>query len=146
MDMDEKVALIMRLDTAINKLDGAYYLWARRHLLKENTLSVLYALDDGKPHTQAQIARDWLIPRSTVNTVVKELVSLGYARLTKLNDKEKRVKLTAEGEVYAQAALKELYDAEIAAIDKTIEAFSPTFVDALERYTETLCLGLNIKK
>lgn len=146
MDMDEKVALIMRLDTAINKLDGAYYLWARRHLLKENTLSVLYALDDGKPHTQAQIARDWLIPRSTVNTVVKELVALGYARLTKLNDKEKWVELTAEGEVYAKAALKELYDAEIAAIDKTIEVFSPTFVDALEKYTDTLCLGLNIKK
>ncbi len=146
MDMNEKVALIMRLDTAINKLDGAYYLWARRHLLKENTLSVLYALDDGKPHTQAQIARDWLIPRSTVNTVVKELVALGYARLTKLNDKEKWVELTAEGEVYAKAALKELYDAEIAAIDKTIEAFSPAFVDALEKYTDTLCLGLNIKK
>lgn len=146
MDMNEKVALIMRLDTAINKLDGAYYLWARRHLLKENTLSVLYALDDGKPHTQAQIARDWLIPRSTVNTVVKELVALGYALLTKLNDKEKWVKLTAEGEVYAKAALKELYDAEIAAIDKTIEAFSPAFVDALEKYTDTLCLGLNIKK
>lgn len=146
MDMDEKVSLIMRLDTAINKLDGAYYLWARRHLLKENTLSVLYALDDGKPHTQAQIARDWLIPRSTVNTVVKELVALGYARLTKLNDKEKWVELTAEGEVYAKAALKELYDAEIAAIDKTIEVFSPAFVDALEKYTDTLCLGLNIKK
>lgn len=146
MDMDEKVALIMRLDTAINKLDGAYYLWARRHLLKENTLSVLYALDDSKPHTQAQIARDWLIPRSTVNTVVKELVALGYARLTKLNDKEKWVELTAEGEVYAKAALKELYDAEIAAIDKTIEVFSPAFVDALEKYTDTLCLGLNIKK
>lgn len=146
MDMDEKVALIMRLDTAINKLDGAYYLWARRHLLKENTLSVLYALDDGKPHTQAQIARDWLIPRSTINTVVKELVALGYARLTKLNDKEKWVELTAEGEVYAKAALKELYDAEIAAIDKTIEVFSPAFVDALEKYTDTLCLGLNIKK
>lgn len=146
MDMNEKVALIMRLDTAINKLDGAYYLWARRHLLKENTLSVLYALDDGKPHTQAQIARDWLIPRSTVNTVVKELVALGYARLTKLNDKEKWVELTAEGEVYAKAALKELYDAEIAAIDKTIEVFSPAFVDALEKYTDTLCLGLNIKK
>lgn len=146
MDMNEKVALIMRLDTAINKLDGAYYLWARRHLLKENTLSVLYALDDGKPHTQAQIARDWLMPRSTVNTVVKELVALGYARLTKLNDKEKCVELTAEGEVYAKAALKELYDAEIAAIDKTIEVFSPAFVDALEKYTDTLCLGLNIKK
>ena len=146
MDMDEKVALIMRLDTAINKLDGAYYLWARRHLLKENTLYVLYALDDGKPHTQAQIARDWLIPRSTVNTVVKELVALGYARLTKLNDKEKWVELTAEGESYAKAALKELYDAEIAAIDKTFEVFSPAFVDALEKYTDTLCLGLNIKK
>ena len=146
MDMDEKVALIMRLDTAINKLDGAYYLWARGHLLKENTLSVLYALDDGKPHTQAQISRDWLIPRSTVNTVVKELVALGYARLTKLNDKEKWVELTAEGESYAKAALKELYDAEIAAIDKTIAAFSPAFVDALEKYTDTLCSGLNIKK
>lgn len=146
MDMNEKVALIMRLDTAINKLDGAYYLWARRHLLKENTLSVLYALDDGKPHTQAQIARDWLIPRSTVNMVVKELASAGYARLTKLNDKEKWVELTAEGEAYAKAALKELYDAEIAAIDKTIAAFSPAFVDALEKYTDTLCLGLNIKK
>ncbi len=146
MDMNEKVALIMRLDTAINKLDGAYYLWARRHLLKENTLSVLYALDDGKRHTQAQIARDWLIPRSTVNLVVKELASAGYARLTMLNDKEKWVKLTAKGKAYAKTTLKELYDAEIAAIDKTIEAFSPSFVDALEKYTDTLCLGLNIKK
>lgn len=142
MDMDEKVALIMRLDTAINKLDGAYYLWARRHLLKENTLSVLYALDDGKPHTQAQIARDWMIPRSTVNMVVKELAAQGYIEFSKLNDKEKYVRLTPAGEEYSHGALGDLYAAETVAIDETLRLFPPEFVDALEKYAGVFCSNL----
>ena len=40
---------------ATTKIDGAYYLFARKQGTKEHILTVLYALDDGKPHTQKQI-------------------------------------------------------------------------------------------
>ena len=68
---------ILRLTDAINKIDGAYYFCAKHMGIKENTLAVLFALDDGKPHSQTQIAREWLIPKTTVNTVVKELTAEG---------------------------------------------------------------------
>ena len=72
---------IWRLTDAINRIDGAYYFCAKHMGVKENTLALLFALDDGKPHSQTQIAREWLIPKTTVNTVVKELTQAGYITL-----------------------------------------------------------------
>ena len=82
---------ISRLVTAINKIDGAYYFCARRMSLRENTLALLYALHDGQPHTQKQIVEDWLIPKTTINTAVRELKREGYLALTPLpHSREKR--------------------------------------------------------
>lgn len=47
MELSQKIALILRLDIAVNRLDGAFYMWARRHKLPENMLTMLYALADG---------------------------------------------------------------------------------------------------
>ena len=58
---------------AINRVDGIWYLLARKSGMKVNTISLLFALDDGKAHTQKQICEEWIIPRTTINTVVKEL-------------------------------------------------------------------------
>ena len=63
---------IWRLTDAINRIDGAYYFCAKHMGVKENTLALLFALDDGKPHSQTQIAREWLIPKTTVNTIIRE--------------------------------------------------------------------------
>ena len=67
---------------AVNKIDGLYYFAAKKLGLKANSLALLYALDDGQPHSQKRICEEWLIPRTTINTVVKECVAKGFA----LND------------------------------------------------------------
>lgn len=139
MDMQGKIDIITRLDLAINRLDGAYYVWARSHRLKENMLTLLYALDDGTPHTQKQICEDWLMPKTTVNTLVKELTEKGYAALENAPGKEKYVSLTETGSAYAKEALAKLYSAEIDAVDSVLGDFSPDFVDAIERYADILC-------
>ena len=55
MDREEKQRLIRRLTQAFNRIDGAYYYCARRLGVEENTLALLYALDDGRPHSQKQV-------------------------------------------------------------------------------------------
>ena len=71
--------------------------------MKENVLALLYALDDGQPHTQAEIARDWQIPKTTVNTNIKELKAAGYvAFLPSQAGREKALVLTEAGRAYAR--------------------------------------------
>ena len=135
--------LIERLNVAMNRLDGAYYIWARRHNVKENMLSLLYALGDGRPHTQRDISRDWLIPKTTVNTLTKELVSGGMAYLE--GGREKRIVLTESGMRFAREALDELSKAEVEAMEETLRIFPEEFITAVEKYTEVISAKLNIK-
>ena len=93
--MNEYDKMLRRLYLATNRIDGGYYFFARGAEVKENVLALLYALDDGQPHTQAEIARDWQIPKTTVNTNVKELVAAGYATLEHGECREKIITLTA---------------------------------------------------
>ena len=79
--MEGHVEMIRRLMLAINRVDGAYYYFSKKMGMKVNTLTLLYALDDGKPHSQKQISQDWLVPKTTLNTNVKELAEAGYVTL-----------------------------------------------------------------
>ena len=137
--MEKERATIRRLMIAVNKIDGLYYLAAKKCAIKDNTLTLLYALDDGQPHTQKQICEEWLIPKTTLNTIVKECSRAGYITLIHgEHTKEKVVSITARGLAYARTMLEGLYRAEDQAMAKTLQNFSPEFVDALERFTDAL--------
>ncbi len=69
--MDELHQLNRRLIAATSAADGAYYRWAVQSGVTPHTLDLLYALDDGLPHSQKQICEEWAIPKTTINTVVK---------------------------------------------------------------------------
>ena len=79
--MDENRENVRRLTLAMSRMDGASYYFARKSGLKENLLTLLYALDDGKPHSQKEVCEDWLIPKTTINTIVRELVTQGHVTL-----------------------------------------------------------------
>lgn len=133
---------IRRIMLAVNRIDGLYAQAARRMGLKENTLSLLYALDDGAPHTQKQICEEWLIPKTTINTVVKECVANGYVTLAPgEHSHEKLICLTERGKGYAQAVLTQVYSVEQRAMLNTAELHSPDFVDAIERFSSQLKSG-----
>ncbi len=135
----ENVESIRRLMLATNKIDGAYYFFSKKLGIKANTLALLYALDDGRPHSQKQISEDWLIPKTPINTNIRELTEAGYVRLfPEEGTREKTIGLTDSGKLYADDILKTVYESEQAAIAKALERFSPEFRDAMAYFSDCL--------
>ena len=142
--MDATERAVRRLMLATEKIDGAYYLFARRRGAKENEMTLLWALDDGAPHTQRQICRDWLIPKTTVNTNVKALAAAGYLELLPARDgREKQIALTPAGRAYAGRVLAGIYAAEREAMEETVAALGAEFVGAMEQFADRLCAALD---
>ncbi len=129
--MQKDFMRIRRLTLAVTKNDGAYYYFARRLHVNENTLALLYALDDGNLHSQKQICKDWLLPKTTVSTNVRKLQRAGYLELQpRGKTREKAIALTESGKAFAKSILQPLYKAEQAAMEQTLARYSPDFVDA----------------
>ena len=134
--MEKDRELLDRFYVCTNKMDGLYYLAARRLGVKENAFALLYALDDGRAHSQKPLSQELLIPQTTVNTIVKEYMDLGYLLLVPSeHSREKEVALTPAGRAYAQSVLQPVYRAEEQALARTLERFSPQFVEAVEALT-----------
>lgn len=136
--MEQDRENIRKLMIAANRIEGLYYLVSRKLGAKYNTFALLYALADGQQYSQKQICDDWLIPRTTLNTIVKECVANGYVALTAMGNKKKAVSLTESGKQYADHILKSITDAEMTAMRKTAEVFSDEFVSAFEHFAENL--------
>ncbi|HIR52125.1 MAG TPA: MarR family transcriptional regulator [Candidatus Onthovicinus excrementipullorum] len=137
--MDSYRTEIRRFVIALNRIDGMYYQIAKTFGVKDNFVYLLYALDDGKPHSQKQICDEWLIPRTTINTIVREYVQKGYITLLHTDhSREKRILLTDSGRKYAQQLLQKIYDAEESAMADTIAAFDNGFIAAVEQFADSL--------
>lgn len=128
---------IRQLITAANALDGIYYELSKVCEIKDNMLSLLYALDDGAAHTQTQICQKWLIPKTTLNTVVRECVQAGYLE-KETRGRDKYLKLTPTGTAYARQVLAPIYQAEEAAMEQTLRSFSPAFIQAFQAFTAAM--------
>lgn len=111
--MDSKM-FFYEFGKILYKIDGLYAEYARSSGVKENLLWILYALNDGKLHSQKEICETWDLPRSTVNTIMKELESDGYVELTQIKGekRELHVILTKKGLDYASNLLRGLYEIE----------------------------------
>ena len=72
---------IRQIMTAINQIDGTYYLAAKKMGVNENELALLYAIGDGQPHSQKEVSEQWLIPRTTINTIVTKYREKGLLTL-----------------------------------------------------------------
>ena len=120
------------------RMDGAYYYFARHSGMPENLLALFYALADGKPHSQKEICEDWLIPKTTINTVVKEQVAAGHLTLRAGEGREKIICLTEAGRAYAEKAISALCAAERAAAERTMAKHGVGFVEAIEDFADAL--------
>ncbi len=103
------------LGKLIYQIDNAYEDYGKKTSLNSpNLLWILYALNDGKMHTQKSVCDDWQIPRSTTNTIIKELEEKKLVTLSHLNGtrREMIVGLTEEGKKFADGALTKLYEKE----------------------------------
>ena len=137
--MDDLREAIERLTVSLNKIDGLYYMGAKKLGVKDSALSILYVLNDGKSHSQKQISDEWLIPKTTVNTIIREWRREGLVVLSpEEHGREKTVSLTEKGREQAEAILAPLNHAEQTAMEKTIREFSPEFITVLEHFCRHL--------
>ena len=102
------------LGKSLYGIDGFYAEYAKKFDVKENLLWILYALNDGEKHSQKEICDSWDLPRSTVNTIMKELEVGGYVFFSQIKGekRELNVTLTETGKKYAEELLGELYEIE----------------------------------
>lgn len=123
-----------RLILALCNIDEVYYLSEANKQLSDAELSVMYALDDGQPHSQREISQEWLLPKTSVNTIVKRWEKEGLLTLTPIPGKrrEMNIILTDAGREYAKSFMAFLYRAEEKALEKTIEKYSDEFIEAIE--------------
>lgn len=142
--MDKNYETVRRIMLATNKIDGVYYLLARHYGINENMLAFLYALNDERPHSQKEISDEWMIPRTTINSIVKNMLSDGYIAFTgEQHTREKMIILTEKGSAYTNKLLNGIYLAEEQAIIDTLQDFSPEFVAALECFSDRLRAGFD---
>ncbi len=112
--MDERI-FFNKLGKLVYRLDGVYDEYGKNYRVgSPNLLWILYALNDGKEHSQKQICYDWAIPRSTANTIIKDLESKHYIALSQIKGerRELHVSLTPQGKEYAERILSDLYQRE----------------------------------
>lgn len=129
-----------RLILALYNIDEVYYLNEGQKKISDAELSVMYALDDGKPHSQREISQEWLVPKTSVNTIVKRWEKEGLLMQTPIPGKrrEMHIMLTDAGREYAKDFMSFLYKAEDKALKKTLDKYSEEFIEAIEYFGESL--------
>ncbi len=122
MDINEEMIFQLQRFYFLWKEGNAMYEeWAREHGLSSNSVLILYSLYEcGENCTQKSISQKWSIPKQTVNTILREFVSKGYIELTasKEDRRNKLLRLTADGEVYAGRIIEALHEKELFVLDK----------------------------
>ena len=108
---------IKLLCTYFCRQNELYAALAKRQGISYNTLLTLYAIEQDQGATQSQLANIWLIPKQTLNTVIRSLMEKGYVTLKAgQNQKEKLVYFTQTGQEYASRVLQNVYRMEDQAI------------------------------
>lgn len=122
-----------------NRCIEVYYEIAKKMGIKENTLLLLDILSGKKQHSQKQICDDWHIPRTTLNTIIKECVKSGYiVLLTQSSSKEKLISLTESGKIFADKVTHTMKEAVQRSMEKVQKEYSTDFIMIFEKYVEYL--------
>lgn len=124
---------MQRLFNALIAVDEMYCADVRKIGVKESELWLLYALDDGKPHSQNQLCQEWGFPKTTLNTTIKQGEAQGHLTLIPIAGKrrERQICLTPAGQAHARQILRPIYGAEDAALQAVQDRYGPGFVDEI---------------
>lgn len=122
--MENHAALIEELNryyTVWQETNYVYGEWAKAHGISVSCLLALTAIDEGGDDcTQKKISQRWLIPKQTVNMILKDFENKKFVELLPMpgDKRNKRIQFTAAGREYADTILPELRKVELFVIQK----------------------------
>jgi len=136
----DRFVFFRMLGEAVYRIDSAYDVFSKNAGIKANMLWLLSALNDGQKHTQSQICWDWNYPRTTVNTLVKELEQQGYVELIPVTGtrRELYIELTEEEKAYANSILNKVYEAEEELFERYSRDHDTEFVNQLNQFSNIM--------
>ena len=108
-----------RLNTALNNIDLAYAVIAKKYGLTFNALMTVCLIDEEEKVTQKKICDVLHLPKSTVHSILQDFIKQGYITLVPgSNMKEKFVVFTIEGNKYFSKIIMEtqLFEDRILAV------------------------------
>ena len=112
MAMKDSHEKVRRFMIAFNRIDALYVDSVQTFGVKGNLFVLFYAIADGKAYSQRQICDDWKLPRTTLNTIVRECVKDGLVELLPRGNKEKDIHLTPKGRKIADEVFGPIFSAE----------------------------------
>lgn len=142
--MEHNREAIRQIMISINIMDRIYANFAKKLGAKEKALALLYALDDGKLHSQKEVSEHWFIPRTTLNTIIKEFEEKGYVTFQSIpgQRREKYICLTETGVAYTKELLDPLVEIEDWAMCETLKTYSIEFGEQFFYFCEKIREGL----
>ena len=131
---------IRRYMIITERIDEIYSHFSKAMGMNESELCVLYSLDGEPSLSQRQICEQWLIPKTTLNTIIKKYEKVGYVQFETIpnNRKEMRLRLTEKGKEYAATFLEAVYRAEDRAMRETPKKYGDSFIEANECFANEL--------
>ena len=92
-----------------------YEEWTKEQGLSMNSYLILYSFYDEETPTQKSISQKWMIPKQTVNTILKDYMQKSFIEAVSMPEdkRNKLLKLTAEGKAYADKITGKLQEKEL---------------------------------
>ena len=117
-----------------------YHDFARAHGVNYNTLGVLYTCYINKSCTQKTVTVEWYVPKQTVNTICKELISNGLLKKEKSSSdhRESKISLTEKGEEFAAPIVEKLLAIENGIVGRLGEKGALDFLEKYKEYSDIL--------
>ena len=98
-----------------------YEEWAKAHGMSVNSLLVLSAIHEGgNDCTQRKISQRWMIPKQTINMILKEFERKGLVELLPMQEdkRNKLIQFTSAGDEYADGIISKLRKEELYVIEE----------------------------
>ncbi len=112
---DQMEVRLMKFNRIYKELDDIYHNYAKARGLSDSAFWVFYFICERREaYTQAELCANWYYSRQTINSTLKNLEKQGYIALVPEpgNRKNKQIRLTREGESFAEKMILPLVEAE----------------------------------
>ncbi len=136
MDMPSEAK---RLDDIWQSIDSVYEYYAKQLGLNSTTLYLLHIIHTSEPCTQKQICDIMMLPKQTVNTIVRDYQNKGLLETTEsLEDRrQKHIRLTRRGKDYCNQILPPVAEAEAYAMAQFTDDERSMMFTLMEKYSKS---------
>jgi len=149
MNREEMKSQVRRYYNIWREMLVSYEEWAKEYGISYNCLLVLYSLwEDRENCTQKEICRQWVLPKQTVNTILKDLQKKGMIdfKVMEKDHRNKSIHLTKEGEGLTEEIIPALQELEASVMEKLGEARSSSLIENTALFAEYFRKGKEKRK